>query len=151
MRYIIMLMLIMVGAFSDDGTILIEVSYKGEEYNITRAWKVEKEFPSTVGTFSDSEEDIIIKLKDSNGTVIEKLRVENPRMVRGILSEESTEGGHENFLNKEGSFILRYPYHEGLKYLNIINVKEKKSKLNKQCKVMGVKENIDLEFASFLK
>lgn len=148
----ILIAMLMIGKLVASGTIMIEVAYEDESYSIERAWTIEEVFPSTIQGVVKSEDDIIIELKDSNGTVVDELRIENPRTVRGILPEIANEEGHENIKEKKGSFILRYAYDEGLTYLNIINSSDRDEKI-KQAHVTQerIEVSTDMEFGSLLK
>ena len=144
--------MLLLGEIVAAGTIMIEVAYEGQEYKVMRAWTVEQNFPPTLQGVVKSKDDILIELKNKNGKVMDVLRIENPRIVRGILSEVDNEEGHENIKNQKGSFILRYRYEEGLKYLNIINANEinvGKSLAPTPRREVGI--NGDLEFGSLLK
>jgi len=134
---------------AESGTIMIEVAYEGDNYSISRAWKIEKKFPPTLGNFVKSDKDIMINIKDKKGDVIDVLRIENPRIIRGILSENENEEGHRNIQNEKGSFIVRYRYDKGLKYLNIINASEENNHVKGQ-NVTSIQNN-DLEFGSLIQ
>ena len=141
--------ILLIGKLFATGTIMIEVAYEGENYKITKAWRIEETFPPTMNGIVKSKDDIIIELKDKNGTVVDELRIENPRIIRGIFSEAGNEEGHEDIKKQKGSFVLRYSYAEGLKYLNIINAHKENIKyipvLKKKIKTK------DMEFESLLK
>lgn len=142
----------MLGELFATGTIMIEVAYEGENYSIKRAWSIEQTFPPTIQGAVESKDDIVIELKDKNGTVVDELRIENPRIVRGILPEITNEEGHENMKKEKGSFVLRYEYDEGLKYLNIINAEEVEKNLKQSpSPKQKVQALDDMEFGSLLK
>ena len=124
MRLMMILFATILPMFANSGTIMIEIAYKGEQYNIIRAWKIEQTLPCTMSTFKESDDDIIIKIKDKNASVVGEIRVNNPKIVRGILPQNNNSQGHKNIIKNKGTIIVRYPYKEGLKYLNIINAKE---------------------------
>ena len=156
----ILIILLMVGNFLVAQTIMIEVAYEGEDYKIVKAWLVEKTFPATKKVIVKSEDDIVIELKDKNSTVVDEIRIENPRIVRGVFSEEENEEGHENFKDTSGSFIVRYPYEKGLQYLNIVNAKEREIKKEETFttnnppapeKMKVSKSFKDMDFGSLLK
>ena len=118
----------MAGNFLAAQTIMIEVGYEGEKYHIEKAWLIDKDFPATKTSVVEQKDDIVIELKDKNGTVVDQIRIENPRIVRGIFPQEGNVGLHENFKDTNGTFIVRYPYKKELQYLNIVNAEEKEIK-----------------------
>jgi len=152
MKQILITMLMIGKLFATGGTIMIEVAYEGENYKITKAWKIDETFPPTMNGIVKSKDDIIIELKDKNGKIVDELRIENPRVVRGIFPEIGNEEGHENIKKEKGSFVLRYSYAEGLKYLNIINVNhiEENAKYAPSPK-KKIEISNDMEFGSLLK
>jgi len=148
----IILVILMIGEIFASGTIMIEVAYEGDKYRIIRAWTIEQTFPPTLQGVIKSKDDIVIELKNKNGKVVDELRIENPRIVRGILSEIDNEEGHTNIKNNKGSFVLRYAYDDGLKYLNIINADEMKKDINLASTPKNkVKSITNMEFGSLLK
>ena len=154
MKYILVVMIMTWGAFANQGTLMIEVSYTENGYAIERAWKIKQIFPATVASSGDSKSDILIEFKDSSKTVVETIQIENPRIIRGVLDEDSIEKGRDNILINKGTFIVRYPYNSELKYLNIVNSKQEISvKDNIEVKnVLTAPSNvIDMEFDSLLK
>ena len=146
MKYVLMLLVIVVELYGVEGTVMIEVSYEENQYKIERAWKIDDTFPSTLETVSISDNDIVIKIKDENSTVVGELRLSNPKIIRGVFAEYSELGGHVDTLKKKGSFILRYPYKKGLKYLKIINARSR----DKTSSSFEKKVKTDMEFGSLL-
>ena len=151
MRFIIIFVVLMGKILADSGTVMIEISYKGEDYQIVRAWKIEQRFPPTLQSMVKSEDDILVEIKDKNGDIVEVLRLENPRLVRGILAEKKSSEGHENIMKEEGVFTVRYTYNEGLKYLNIINIKPKEPLINHYKTTVSLEKDSNMEFKTLLK
>jgi len=121
----ILIILLIAGNFLAAQTIMIEVGYEREKYHIEKAWLIDKDFPATKTSVVEQKDDIVIELKNKNGTIVDQIRIENPRILRGVFPQEGNVGLHENFKDTNGTFIVRYPYKKELQYLNIVNAEEK--------------------------
>jgi hypothetical protein len=102
-----------------DSTLMIEVAYNHDSYSINKAWTVNKTYPATLENTTVDKSDIVIEIKDNTNKVIDTLRIENPNIIRGILSKNDDMEGHLNTTRNKGIFIVRYPYHDDLSALNI--------------------------------
>ena len=109
-----------------DGTLLIKVHYQGEQYDVVSV----KRIPQTFNSFQSSSEasdDVMFRFSDNLDTTLAEGRVKNPRQVHPVLFDGlnvDQDHTHENQNASEGIFMLRYPYKEGLRFLQLMDVKQ---------------------------
>ena len=107
------------------GTLMVMVNFTNENYSIKKAWVLKQNFPA-LSSYGSLSNDLVFQLTDFNNNEIKKVRIRNPRIIRiplipQVSAENSGESKneHEKHL-EEGSFILRFPYYENVRYLNLL-------------------------------
>jgi len=150
MKKIILGLILILKLVVAEGTIMIEVAYENDTYKINRAWKIRQTFPTTSRTYTQHESDIIIEIKDNDNRVVDTMRIENPNIVRGIISENNSEEGHQNFTKNKGIFIIRYPYSKNLSALHISTVQKDIGISTSSNEEIKLNQNDDLNFKHFL-
>lgn len=108
------------------GTLLIKVHYSGSNYTVESVKHIDEVFPP-FKRINPRADDLIFRLSNSEDVVMGEGRIDNPAVIRGVLvgDEDASSEGHMSFIDdSDGYFLLRYPYEQGMQFLQLMNAED---------------------------
>ena len=102
------------------GTLLIKVHYQGEQYDVVSVKHIPQTLPSSTSSHEKGD-DVLFRFSDDLDATLAQGRIQNPKQVRPVLMH-GEDDDHVSKDDAEGVFMLRYPYQEGLRFLQLMDV-----------------------------
>jgi hypothetical protein len=120
MKYILLL-LISTSLFSK--TVIIEMNYVGDKYNIINSKIIEEDYPNNKASFT-SKDTVYFKIKNKKNEIIEVVSINNPRILTIPPSEYKNDSKNiKPIIKKSGSFLIRFKYNENISKIEITDEK----------------------------
>lgn len=103
------------------GTLLIKMHFKGDDYTVSSVKHIEQSFPAFINS-GDRAEDLAFRLSNSDNETLGEGSISDPRVMHGVLTEDGNvdDASHTDVLAEEGYFLVRYPYAEGMQFLELL-------------------------------
>lgn len=108
------------------GTLLIKVHYSGTNYTVESVKHIEQNLPA-FKKLNPKADDLIFRLSNASDDLLGEGRIANPALIHGVLSDEEgvDHEGHKSYVDdKDGYFMLRYPYEEGMQFLELMEAQD---------------------------
>ena len=130
---ILVLMSFFLATFLYSKTLILEISYVGDKFEILNEKIIDKDYPSTKASFK-SKDNLIVMIKDSKNNILEKISISNPKVLTVPLAQENTNKAIKKIIKNSGSFLLRFKFNKDAKKIEINS-----DKLNQTLYLGGVK------------
>lgn len=145
------LSLISLGALAQ-GTLLIKVHYSGSNYTVESVKHIDKELPP-LKKVSQRADDLIFRLSNASDQVMAEGRIDNPAVIRGVLvdGENADSEGHMSFVDdNDGYFLLRYPYEQGMQFLQLMKAEDLLQARSVRAAPVSGSENNKIDLTPFI-
>jgi len=126
MRKIIFTLLMLSTMVFAQGTLFIEVDFRGSEHTINKMWKIDKSFKNNA-SFEDEQNYLQVTFYAEDNSVLEHFKLSDPRQLRAALFEDGSEVEkdlHEQERVEEGSYIIRVPYSSNFNRVTVEEVEQ---------------------------
>lgn len=104
---------------NEDKTLIITLRYSDDRYQVMNASVVNGNIPTKANHHLESG-DLSVSFNTKDGEKISESMIENPFILRGILSNIESHEGHQTQVTSESTFVIRAPYQQGVEVMNII-------------------------------
>ena len=131
-----------------DKTIILTLKLAGTEYRILDVNIINERLPSR-HVHNDSN-NINFNFENNQGVIMGKGSITNPNILRGILNEHNNDLPHSQEQLTDSTFILRYPYSEGMQILKLIDVNTGKQANSGRSLNQSTTTDVNLDFSNML-
>ena len=132
-----------------DKTIILTLKLAGTEYRILDVNIIDERLPTRL-VHNDDSNNIDFNFENDQGVIMGKGSITNPNILRGILNEHNNDLPHSQEQLTDSTFILRYPYSEGMQILKLIDVNTGKQANSGRSLNQSTTTDVNLDFSNML-
>ena len=100
-------------------TLILTLQYSHNEYEVLNARVLNEKIPARF--LNGAKADLLaFHLKNSLGQILGQGKITNPHVLRGILQEHHNEQTHGEKTLQDSTFMVRFPYVEGMQVLGLL-------------------------------
>jgi len=100
-------------------TLILTLQYSHNEYEVLNARVLNEKIPARFQNGAQADL-LAFNLKNGQGQILGQGKIANPHVLRGILQEHNNEQSHDEKTLQDSTFMVRFPYIEGMQVLGLL-------------------------------
>ncbi len=100
-------------------TLILTLQYSHNEYEVLNARILNEKLPARFQNGAQADL-LAFNLKNGKGQILGQGKIANPHVLRSILQEHNNEEPHGEKTLQDSTFIVRFPYIEGMQILGLL-------------------------------
>jgi len=134
---------------NSEKTLILTLEYKDYIYEVVDANIVNERLPVRHANSHEAEL-LRFHIKSSKGDVLGGGEISKPNILRGVLSENNQDLSHSEESLSQATFVVRYPFVEGMKVLGIIDGNNANQARSGRSLSQPASNSNDLDFSKML-